>query len=271
MCLVLNGSIQSNTGSVQATYSPSPFTPVADSQSLMQQDPLAFLPCTRTTEYQPGYIIYSQAQPANRLYLIVEGKVKVSRQSGGLEVIVDVYKADEFFGEAALAGAARREELAIALERTRVMTWTPQEIEEAAGSRPRLALALLQVMVRRTSDFEARIESFSCDSITHRLMRTLVRFADRFGHRADDGTIRMNALTHEFLSQYIGTTREIVTHRMSQFRRDGYLEYSRSGISLHPRVYTDWFQPQVPGIESPQLHEEASGKTQSERFALSHS
>lgn len=228
---------------MQATFS----HPITDSsrlsQSIIQQDPLAFLPCTKTTEYQPGYIVYSQAQPANRIFLVVEGRVKVSRQSGGLEVIVDVYKPDEFFGEAALAGAIRREEIAIALERTRVMSWTTEEIETAAISRPKLALALLQLMVRRTADFEERIESFSCDSITQRLMRTLMRFADRFGHKADDGTTKMSALTHEFLSQYIGTTREIVTHRMSQFRRDGYLEYSRSGISLHPRVYTDWFQP----------------------------
>ncbi len=256
---------------MQATVTPSSHAPALDSYPLVQQDPLAFLPCTRTTEYQPGSIIYSQAQPANRLYLIVEGKVKVSRQAGGLEVIVDVYKADEFFGEAALAGATRREELAIALERTRVMTWTAQEIEEAAAARPKLAIALLQLMVRRASDFEARIESFSCDSITQRLMRTLVRFADRFGHRADDGTMRMNALTHEFLSQYIGTTREIVTHRMSQFRRDGYLDYSRSGISLHPRVYTDWFQSHTPAITPEREEEELSGKTQTERFALSHS
>jgi CRP/FNR family transcriptional regulator, cyclic AMP receptor protein len=206
----------------------------------VQHDPLAFLPCTRTTEYQPGYIVYSQAQPATRLYLVVDGKVKISRQASGLEVIVDVYKTDEFFGEAALAGPGRREEIAVAVDLARVMSWTTQEIEEAAAARPKLALALLQLMVRRTAEFEARIESFSVESITQRLMRTLVRFADRFGYQADDGTIKMNALTHEFLSQYIGTTREIVTHRMSQFRREGYLDYSRSGISLYPRVYTDW-------------------------------
>jgi CRP/FNR family transcriptional regulator, cyclic AMP receptor protein len=254
---------------VQDTYFHSSDIPISASQPLLQQDPLAFLPCTRTTEYQSGYIIYSQAQPATRLFLLVEGKVKVARQSSGLEVIVDVYKSDEFFGEAALTGAGRREEIAIALERTRVMSWTSQEIEESACARPKLAIAMLQLMVRRADDFESRIESFSCDSITQRLMRTLIRFADRFGHKADDGSIKMNALTHEFLSQYIGTTREIVTHRMSQFRRDGYLEYSRSDISLHPRVYTDWFQS--PSDEFHADRETQSDKTQSERFALSHS
>ena len=75
-------------------------------------------------------------------------------------------------------------------------------------------------------------------------MRALLLFSRRFGHEAEDGTIKMTAFTHELLSQYIGTTREIVTHHMSQFRRDGYVEYSRSGISLHPRAISEWQKSQ---------------------------
>ena len=75
-------------------------------------------------------------------------------------------------------------------------------------------------------------------------MRALLRFGARFGHEESDGTIKMTAFTHELLSQYVGTTREIVTHHMSQFRRDGYVEYSRSGISLHQRAISDWQRPQ---------------------------
>jgi CRP-like cAMP-binding protein len=97
-------------------------------------------------------------------------------------------------------------------------------------------------MVRRSVEFGARIESFSVETITQRLMRALIVFAGRFGHEAEDGSIRMTAFTHELLSQYVGTTREIVTHHMSRFRRDGYVEYSRAGISLHPRAIADWRQ-----------------------------
>lgn len=204
------------------------------------EDPLAYLPCSPITDYRAGDIIYSQTQPATRIYLVVQGRVKVSRQTQDSEVVVDVYQADEFFGEASLAGSGKREELAVALEETRVMSWSAKEIEDTAASRPKLAIALFQLMVRRSVDFGARIESFSAESISRRLMRALTLFAQRFGRAQEDGTIRMTAFTHELLSQYVGTTREIVTHHMSQFRRDGYVEYSRTGISLHPRALTDW-------------------------------
>jgi CRP-like cAMP-binding protein len=50
----------------------------------------------------------------------------------------------------------------------------------------------------------------------------------------------MVALTHELLSQYVGTSREIVTHHMTHFRRLGYLRYSRKGIVLYPEAFREW-------------------------------
>jgi len=90
-------------------------------------------------------------------------------------------------------------------------------------------------------DFGSRIESFSVDNIARRLAdRSSVSpngwpsVGRRFG--ADD------SFTHELLSQYVGTSREIVTHYMNQFRRQGYLRYSRKGILLHRDAMKDWLR-----------------------------
>lgn len=215
--------------------------PTADPSML---DPLAFLPCSPVMKYKSGQTIYTPNQPSSQFFLIVEGRVKVSRVSTGAEVVVDVYQADEFFGEAALLGLDNRVERAVAIEYTRVMRWSREEIEENAMQRPKLALALLQLMARRTEEFERRIQSFSGESVTQRLTRALARFATRFGSRAEDGAMSMPALTHELLSRYVGTSREIVTHHMNQFRREGYLQYSRDGITLYPQAIAEW-RPQT--------------------------
>jgi CRP-like cAMP-binding protein len=55
----------------------------------------------------------------------------------------------------------------------------------------------------------------------------------------------MGPLTHELLSQYIGTSREIVTLRMKQFRRRGYLQYSRKGIILYRDLLREWLRQNV--------------------------
>ena len=207
------------------------------------EDPLAHLPCSSIVEYRRGQSIYNQDQPSTAIYLVIGGKVKVSRLADdGRQVIVDIYQPDEFFGESAFVGAAPRLEQAIALDHTKLMAWGTAEIEEVIMKRPRLAVALVQIFVKRTMEVADRIESFSADNIGQRLARSLIRFSERMGARQEDGSIRMAPFTHELLSQYVGTSREIVTHYMNQFRRQGYLQYSRKGIVLYRGALQEWLR-----------------------------
>ena len=207
------------------------------------EDPLAHLPCSSIVEYKKGQMIYNQDQPSTSIFLIIEGKVKVSRLADdGHQVVVDIYQPDEFFGESALLNLPHRCEQATALENTRLMAWTAAEIEDIVTKRPRLAVALLQILVQRTIDFTYRIQSFSVDNIARRLARSLIRFSERLGTVEEDGSVCMTPCTHELLSQYVGTSREIVTQYMNQFRRQGYLKYSRKEIILYRDAFRDWLR-----------------------------
>ncbi len=209
------------------------------------EDPLAYLPCSNILEFHKGQTVYRHDQPPTGIYLIIEGTVKVCRTtSDGRQVVVDIYQPDEFFGESALLGPAQRSETAVALDDVKLMMWTTAEIEDIATRRPKLAIALLQLQVQRSIDFGNRIESLSTDNISRRLARSLVRFSERLGEEAEDGTVQMIPFTHELLSQYVGTSREIVTHFMNQFRRQGYLRYSRKGIMVHKNSLQGWLSEQ---------------------------
>jgi len=188
-------------------------------------------------------MIYNQDQPSTSIYLVIDGKIKVSRLADdGHQVVMDIYQPDEFFGESAFLNLPHRPEQAVALENSKLMAWSTAEIDDIIMKRPRLAVALLQILAQRTMDFTYRIESFSVDNISRRLARTLIRFSERLGTQEEDGSVRMVPFTHELLSQYVGTSREIVTHYMNQFRRQGYLRYSRKGIILYREAVKDWLR-----------------------------
>jgi len=215
--------------------------PSAMAPQIPLEDPLAHLPCSTVLEYQKGQVIYDRNQPSANIYLVIEGKVKVSHLTNdGHEVIVDIYRADDFFGESAFLNLAQRSEEARAFEDTKLMAWTASEIESLAAKQPRLAVALLQMLAQRNIDLTHRIESFSIDDISRRLARILIRLAERMGNREHDGSIRLMPLTHELLSQYVGTSREVVTLHMNRFRRQGYLRYSRKSMILYPSSFQDW-------------------------------
>ena len=103
-------------------------------------------------------------------------------------------------------------------------------------------MALLQLLVKRSADFGERIESFSVDNIARRLARSLIRFSEKLGQKAEDGSVQMIPFTHELLSQYVGTSREIVTHYMNHFRRQGFLRYSRKRILLYRDPMDKWLR-----------------------------
>jgi len=217
----------------------SPAVMMAPSRPL--EDPLAHLPRTNVVEYLKGQTIYGQHQPSGAVYLVISGKVKVARLAGdGRQVVVDIYRPDDLFGESALLDAPPRSDQAVAMEDTRLMSWSSAEIEAAIAKRPRLGMALLQILVQRTGDLARRVESLSVDNIARRLARSLLRFAERMGTQGQDGTVCMAPFTHELLAQYVGTSREIVTHYMSQFRREGLLRYSRAGIAIDRAALAAW-------------------------------
>jgi len=215
-------------------------------ESQKSMDPLQYLPCSTVIDYKKRQVIYGKGQPSTAIYLISDGKVKVSRfADDGQQAVVDIYQRDELFGESAFLGLPHRPEQAEAMENTRLLTWTTEEIEQIIMERPQLAIAILQILAKRSLDFGHRIESFTVDNIARRLTRSLIRLSERLGTPDDDGSVRMAPFTHELLSQYVGTTRGVVTMYMNQFRRQGYLEYSRKAIVILSPAFREW-----PGKES---------------------
>jgi CRP/FNR family transcriptional regulator len=205
------------------------------------EDVLAHLPAGSATEYLKGEAIYGPDDRSNSIYLVIAGTVGISQiTEDGSEVLVEIVRPDELFGESAFLGVACRSEMATAMESATLMTWAAAEMEDLVMKRPRLAVALLQILAQRNLELTRRVESLSIDNVERRLARSLIRFSERLGAREADGSVRMMPLTHELLSHYVGTSREIVTQLMIRFRKQGYVSYSRNGILLNPGALKAW-------------------------------
>jgi CRP-like cAMP-binding protein len=211
------------------------------SPSREMEDALMYLPRKGVTDFRRGQIIFDEHQPSRGLHLVVQGRVKVSIPlDDGSQTVVDIFTTDDFFGESSLLGAQQYTERAIALDNVTLMSWTSAEIEEQIERQPRLGVALLQMLVKRGLDYEERLQSFALDKTPERVVRSLLRFADRLGARTEDGSIRIPPLTHQVISEYVGTSREIVTFQMNHLRQKGFIRYSRKGIQVYADALRDY-------------------------------
>ncbi|HWQ53787.1 MAG TPA: Crp/Fnr family transcriptional regulator [Bryobacteraceae bacterium] len=220
------------------------------------EDALVYLPHKSVVEYRRGQVIYDESQPSNGIYLVVRGRVKTSvPMDDGSQTVIEIFAAEDFFGESGLLELPQRGESAVALENTSLMAWSTAEIEEQVDRQPKLGLAFIQTLVERCLDFEERLQSFALDKTPERIMRALLRFANRFGTRAEDGSVRIPPMTHQLISEYVGTSREIVTFQMNRLRQEGFIRYSRKGID----VYTEPLAENLRRITEPGLWRATGG------------
>lgn len=207
--------------------------PPAETHSRFE-DVLTHLPASKTMQFSKGQTIYGSDTYPRSIYLVIKGTVGISQLAeDGTEVLLDIVRPEELFGESAFLEETHCTERAEAIETVEVMNWTVPDMEDLVMKRPRLAVAMLQVLAQRNADYRRRIESFAIDSIERRLARSLLRFSERLGTSEESGSVTMIPLTQEMLSRHIGTSREIVSHHMNRFRKNGYVSYSRRGICLH--------------------------------------
>lgn len=231
--------------------------------STQLEDPLSYLPCSTIAEYRKGQTIYEPGRRSSEVYLVMEGCVKISRIMEDSEIVINLCQADDFFGEPAFLGSDTDEQ-AMALESSKVMSWPIENVEQLILRHPQLGIALVQLLARRGLDLGERIGTLSVDYTSRRLAKTLLQLAERMGQPEADSPqeIHMAPFSHKLLAQYIGTTREAVTHCMNQFRRQGFLSYSRRGMVVFADSMREWLglerktstrPPLEPAVREPVL------------------
>jgi len=211
------------------------------------EDALMYLPRKGVTEFRKGQVIFDENQPSTGLHLVVQGRVKVTMPlENGMQTLVDIFTTDDFFGESSLLGQGPNVERATALDSVALMSWSGQEIEDQVERQPRLGIALIQMLIQRGRDYEERLVSFAVDKTPERVARSLLRFADRLGVRTEDGSLQIPPLTHQVISEYVGTSREIVTFQMNHLRQQGFLRYSRKGIQVYAEPLREHLMGRTP-------------------------
>jgi len=229
---------------------------------MVRHDALNYLPSTRILEFPRRSVVYEPTRPAARLYLLLSGRVKIySTASTGVQMLLRVATAEEFFGECALVPMeSGLRESAVVIDSAQMMSWTPEEVEERIEREPRLAMALCEYFGRNNSSVRDRITTISSCKTGPRVMTALVQLSRSIGAPTPQGALRITGLTHQAIAEYVGTSREIVTSEMNRLRRLGYVSYSRLHTDIYAAALAEWMRQQGMSIRSIEQEGAASGR-----------
>ena len=173
--------------------------------------------------YERGGIIFGPDDQGDAIYLLEQGRVKLSRfDARGREIIMAILEEGEFFGEEALLDNERCNGYAEALESAFVCRITTVEFETLMEENSELALAVARQMSERLLGARDRIESLAFRDVPARLAGVLVELAAQHGESRPDGAVRIDLrITHQELANLIASTRETTTAQLSRLKREG--------------------------------------------------
>jgi len=180
---------------------------------------------TRITARQ-GRILYMPEETGEVLLFVQEGSVQIYRISPeGKKFIIDNLGAGAVFGEMALIGHHMHSSFAQALEDSVLCLIRRDDLERLLLDKPKVALRILEVLGKRLSEAERKLEDMAFRSVAARLASLLLRLS-----RDDEGTI--DGLSHQELAEMIGTYRETVTQTLSQFKASKLVDIQRKSIRI---------------------------------------
>jgi len=184
-------------------------------------------------EYGENDTIFRQGQPADSVYFLLRGKVRLGVAAhDGKEAIVATLGPGEFFGEGCLAGQPLRMATAISVgDCTLTKVKTPvmvRMLHEEPGFADMFVTHLLARIIR----YEADLIDQMFNSSEKRLARMLLLLS-HFGKESKSETV-VAGVNQEHLAQMVGTTRSRVNLFMNRFRERGFIDYnSEAGLTVH--------------------------------------
>lgn len=182
----------------------------------------ALLRAAWRARFEAGEPIFHQGQPAEAMFLIKAGRVKLTKATeDGRELIIDIRKAGDVVGETLLAQETRYPLSAFCLEDTLVCGLTKSRFEGLVSQRPRIGLQVIKNLSDRVSRLQSRVDSMSEVRLEERIYRVLVTVAQEHGTPGAEGTVIHFPLTQEELAFLTGSHRVSVSRVMKGLVRSG--------------------------------------------------
>jgi CRP-like cAMP-binding protein len=198
-----------------------PFTVAFDVEAFLHSSGVA-----RTlVEYRPASVLYAQGDPADTVFHIQGGRVKLAVVSRtGKEAVVATLGPGDFVGEGALTGHPRRMGTATAMVATTALVIEKAEMLRVLHEQHALSDRFIAYMLSRNIRVEADLVDQLFNQSARRLARALLLLA-RYGKL--DGPHRvLPRISQEVLAEMIGTTRSRVNFFINKFRKLGFIEYN---------------------------------------------
>ncbi len=183
--------------------------------------------------YEKDEPILLEEDSGTALFVIISGKVKVSRSSDdGKEVILTILGESDFFGEMAILDGLARSANVIAIEKSDVFTIRRNDFLNLLETHPEVSITLLQELTTRLRNADMMIKALSLKDSEGKVATVLLQIAEYSGV-IKNGVVEIEKLpVQQDLANMAGTSRETISRTFHSFAKRGLIELDGSKLRI---------------------------------------
>ncbi|MCX5812244.1 MAG: Crp/Fnr family transcriptional regulator [Proteobacteria bacterium] len=189
---------------------------------------------TALKRYPKGYVVFQEGEQGDALYIIVNGKVKVSiYDEDGREYILDIIGKDGFFGELSLIDELPRSADIITTEDSTFLVIKRVEFLKLLVDNPVITLSILKTLSKRLRAADERIRGFAFLSVEGRILKYLIDIGERTGVKVKNYLIIENGPSQIEIASSCGCSRETVSRMIKNLVEKDVLSSGKRRYTIH--------------------------------------
>jgi CRP/FNR family transcriptional regulator, global nitrogen regulator len=189
--------------------------------------------------YERNKTIFFPGDPAERVYFLTKGAVKLSRvYEAGEEITVALLRENSVFGVLSLITGDRSDRFyhAVAFTPVELLSLQGDQVDQALKAHPELSALMLRGLSSRILQTEMMIETLAHRDMGSRLVSFLLILCRDFGVPGTAGITVDLKLSHQAIAEAIGSTRVTVTRLLGDLREKGMISIHKKKITVHDPV-----------------------------------
>ncbi|MCL5024281.1 MAG: Crp/Fnr family transcriptional regulator [Nitrospirae bacterium] len=177
--------------------------------------------------------IFSEGDPSEWLYIVTEGKVKITKLSmDGKEIILEVIHPGDFFGGLAVLRGFPYPANAVAMEDSKLLKISRSNLMRVLDRFPNLMYCMAQQVGDRMKESHETLKNIALERVEARIASLLLKLSDKTGRKTDEGIVIEMRLTKQDIAEMVGTTVETSIRTISKLKKAGIMAEKEGRITI---------------------------------------
>jgi CRP/FNR family cyclic AMP-dependent transcriptional regulator len=183
---------------------------------------------------EKGQILFTEGEPAQAMYVIRSGQVKIFMlSSDGREQVLRIASAGDCFNEVPIFDEGSNPANAQAVERAELWGIRRTDMRRLVEEHPAIAIGFLKAFAGKLRYFTRKVEDLSFRSVTSRVAKLLLEIAEDDGR----GGLRLKQqFTQQEMAGVVGTAREMIGRAFKALEKEGAIRLDRHRVVIVSRA-----------------------------------